>query len=314
MEPEEENYFSKQQIECLDVIATGGFGIIYLVYSHYFNQRYAMKVITREDFNPIELECMKLIDDPHVVRVYQHYKFNNNIYLLMEYCQTDLEKLILYGKMMSSNEMARMIYDTILCVKACHQFSVAHCDVKPGNFLIDPYNRVKITDFGMSIIQKGHPMCRTFRGTKNFMAPEILLKQEYNPILADIWALGCTIYFITTKHYPFSKDNLEEKIRECKYDESAIKDPLLKQVVASCLQIDPNQRLHADQLLELPYFAAHGIAANRHPAIRISRTRTNLKVLNSFTKQAIHRMTTKSFVHNSNLRISSFPQVKENII
>lgn len=300
MEPEEEEFFLKHNLECLDVIAVGGYGIIYLVYSHLYKTKFAMKMITKEDFKPIEIQCLMSIDDPHIIRLYQHFKFNDSIYLLMEYCPTDLEKMLINSKSISHDDMMRYIQDVILCVRACHQHNIAHCDIKPGNFLIDSYGRIKITDFGMSIIHKQSQNYKSYRGTRLCMAPEIMKKQEYNPIKADIWALGVTIYFMATKRYPFSADCIEEKIIQCRYDESLVSDPLLRQVIQSCLNVDPELRFSEDQLLSLPYFQSNIDEKGENKSIRISKTRTNLKmIIKTPYRGTLKRYAAKSFVVNS---------------
>lgn len=181
----------------------------------------------------------------------------------MEYCPTDLTKLLKAHPNIDNDVIFKYTYDCILAVHACHKHNIAHCDIKPSNFLIDKYGRVKISDFGLSLIyQDLDPrVAQKWQGTKVFMCPEILHKREYNPMLADIWALGCTIYYIITGCTPFdTRDTriLLHRIENKQYDLQLIKDIRLKYIIQRCLEPEPEKRITIFELLNLEVFKQFG--------------------------------------------------------
>jgi len=73
------------------------------------------------------------------------------------------------------------------------------------NLLVDKNNNVKVTDFGFSnFIQPGNTF-KTFCGSPNYAAPEILCSTAYLGPPVDIWSLGVNLYVMVTGQYPFSK-------------------------------------------------------------------------------------------------------------
>jgi serine/threonine protein kinase len=84
-----------------------------------------------------------------------------------------------------------------------HSLSIAHCDLKLENILIDNnIKTAKIIDFGLAIEK------RTFvddvcLGTPSYMSPQLLSKDSFNPFKADVWALGVMYYKIVFGFLPF---------------------------------------------------------------------------------------------------------------
>ena len=89
--------------------------------------------------------------------------------------------------------------NVVLGLSLIHKKGIIHCDIKPHNILLTTDEVTKIVDFGLSItlqqINCGDEV--GLIGTKRYMAPEALLKEEYSPRF-DIWSLGCTVYEMIT--------------------------------------------------------------------------------------------------------------------
>lgn len=88
---------------------------------------------------------------------------------------------------------------------------IVHRDIKPENLLIDENDRVKITDFGVSLSTKnGNDEVKNTAGSQLFFAPEVWTSKNYSGKKSDIWALGVTLYFMVFAKYPFFALNREQ--------------------------------------------------------------------------------------------------------
>lgn len=86
---------------------------------------------------------------------------------------------------------------------------MSHRDIKPENILIDHEHQIKIIDFGFSTNQEQEVV--VVAGTPQYMAPELIAKKHYDPLKADIWALGITLYWISTGFFPQEADSKKKK-------------------------------------------------------------------------------------------------------
>jgi len=91
-----------------------------------------------------------------------------------------------------------------MIVQACNAVAhlhlgpeVCHRDIKPENFIVNSDENgepvVKLADFDLATIHNRAALCRTICGTMPFTAPEVMLKQAYNGLAADIWSLGVVL-------------------------------------------------------------------------------------------------------------------------
>lgn len=77
------------------------------------------------------------------------------------------------------------------------KINIVHRDIKAENILInEAKDELKLIDFGFSRIFEEGKMMKTACGSPNYSAPEILAKQSYDPIKADIWSAGIVLYLM----------------------------------------------------------------------------------------------------------------------
>jgi len=156
-----------------------------------------------------------------------------------------------------------------LALNYLHQQSITHRDLKPENVLLQLPDTnetlIKITDFGLSRFISEQSMMKTFCGTPNYLAPEVLESRGEGSYTnkVDVWSLGVILYICLVGYPPFSDSPdlppLSDQILKGSYtfpDEywSGISDEA-KNLIQKMMCIDPIQRLSMSQVLEDPWLA-----------------------------------------------------------
>lgn len=118
---------------------------------------------------------------------------NEKIFLVFEYCECDLRKLM-NQRPLTSEEVWKFSNQLLLGIKYSHENRILHRDLKPQNLLIDAQGDLKIADFGLarSFTYPMQPLTHEVV-TLWYRAPEILLGQEIYTSSIDMWAVGCII-------------------------------------------------------------------------------------------------------------------------
>jgi serine/threonine protein kinase len=159
-----------------------------------------------------EIKILKKIKHKNLVKIYDYYKDRRNIYLVMEYAPLgDLDNYTrcLYKKHSSLDDdfVDNVISQVTEGIDYLHKNKIIHRDIKTSNILVFEKNLFKITDFGISKCMDSNRFAYTNIGTPYYMAPEIVCGQPYD-FSVDYWALGCMIYKLLTKKYPFEARNI----------------------------------------------------------------------------------------------------------
>ncbi|KAI9933867.1 hypothetical protein ASPWEDRAFT_48523 [Aspergillus wentii DTO 134E9] len=236
-----------------------------------------------------EFNILSSLRHPNIVAYYhrEHLKASQDLYLYMEYCGGgDLGMIIKTLK--KSNKYAeeefvwRILSQLVTALYRCHygtdpvevgsnvlgpgprpsglkgkqaQMTILHRDLKPENIFLGSDNTVKLGDFGLSKLMQSHDFASTYVGTPFYMSPEICAAEKYT-LRSDIWAVGCIMYELCQKEPPFNARThiqLVQKIREGKF--APLPDyysPELKNVIASCLRVNPDNRPDTAALINLP--------------------------------------------------------------
>uniref|UniRef100_A0AC34GP57 Protein kinase domain-containing protein n=1 Tax=Panagrolaimus sp. ES5 TaxID=591445 RepID=A0AC34GP57_9BILA len=138
----------------------------------------------------------------------------------MEKADTDLSLYILrFGAVIDPKKFAAITWQIISGIKAIHEKTLIHLDIKPENILVCG-QYFKICDFGFVTESSKKPY--RYKGTRTTVAPEVIMEHVYGKE-ADIWSLGVVFYFIRTGKYPFKigsdkKDVLIDIVRKVKLD------------------------------------------------------------------------------------------------
>ncbi|MBA0549605.1 hypothetical protein Golob_020626 [Gossypium lobatum] len=142
---------------------------------------------------------------------------------------------------------------------------VCHRDLKLENTLLDgsPAPRLKICDFGYSKSSLLHSQPKSTVGTPAYIAPEVLLKKEYDGKVADVWSCGVTIYVMLVGAYPFEDPedprNFHKTIHRIIHVQYSIPDyvhisPECRHLISRIFVADPAERISIPEIKNHEWF------------------------------------------------------------
>ena len=214
--------------EEIKVLGSGSFAKVLLVKNNVTGLIRAMKIIKKrkitEDDGSTDIEILneinilKQIDHPNVVKIFEFYNSEDAYYLITEYCgEGELFKIISDKKKLTEIQCAYIMYQVLSAIKYCHKMKIMHRDLKPENILIYKHNKekdfydVKICDFGTSqIFQRGEWQSQPC-GSVYYVAPEVLNK-KYNS-KCDLWSVGVIMFMLLSNKAPFGGRNDKEILK-----------------------------------------------------------------------------------------------------
>jgi len=181
---------------------------------------------------------------------------------------------------LSEQQVANVMHQSLAGLAYLHGQGKIHRDIKGGNILSDSHGMCKLADFGVSgNLDKTLGKHRTVIGTPHWMAPEVLMSDDYNE-LADIWSLGITAYELAVGEPPHAK--LHSMRAALKIPMSApptLPDPAhwsesFHAFIRSCLVKDFHARPSAIDLLSHPF-----IAGAPNASVLMDMVRQSVKVI-----------------------------------
>jgi len=209
--------------ELVKELASGFIGRVYLARHKASAEYFALKVMSQEGiiaqrqlervFNEKKIHLLLSSKNAYqVVKIYNTFRDESNIYLILEYQPADLFSLLnqMRGHVMPEQDAKFLTAVLVTALESMHELGCVYRDLKPQNVLIDDVGYPMLTDFGFSKILslKGAempglpPQTISFVGTPAYMAPE-LLKRKYYSEAVDWWALGILLYEVLLGDVPF---------------------------------------------------------------------------------------------------------------
>ena len=157
-----------------------------------------------------DVEILKKLDHPNIVKVYEFYQDEANYYIVTDYCSGgELFDRIIQEKNFNEIRAAEMMKYILSGIAYCHEKGLVHCDLKPENILLassDPDETLmKIIDFGNSSFCKPGDRLKSKFGSVYYVAPEVL-QSSYNE-KCDVWSLGVILFLLLCGKPPFNGNN-----------------------------------------------------------------------------------------------------------
>jgi NIMA (never in mitosis gene a)-related kinase len=200
------------------ILGKGTYALAYLVEKTEsdITKNYVIKQISLEGISPLEKEEIKKeakllsqIKSNFVVKFYDSFEENNQLNIVMEYCEGgDLDKLLNQRNKIPLNDnfIWKLFIQIVIGLAELHDMKILHRDLKTSNIFLTKNYDIKIGDLGVAKKLSENNFAKTVIGTPYYLSPEICKEKPYNE-KSDIWALGCILYELCTFKHPFEATN-----------------------------------------------------------------------------------------------------------
>ncbi len=215
--------------QVLAPIGKGGMGTVYLARDSKTKRLLAIKILSpkrakQEERTLVrfqrEMEISKRLNHPHIALTFDSGESKGVYFIAMEYIPgKTLSKNIIEKGPLKVQRAARLFLEVVSGLDHAHTQGVIHRDLKPSNIMITPNGHAKILDLGFALMEGEVSVAREIIGgqgivvgSMDWIAPEQVKDAVGVDARADIYALGCTMYFAMTGKLPFPGGTPKEKM------------------------------------------------------------------------------------------------------
>ncbi|MCW4385824.1 protein kinase [Salinibacterium sp. SYSU T00001] len=237
-------------------VAIGGMGEVWQATDLVIGRTVAIKILKDEYLgDPGFLERFRaearhaaLVNHEGIANVFDYGEEEGSAYLVMELVPGEaLSTILERERVLSTDRVLDIVAQTASALHAAHAAGLVHRDIKPGNLLITPDGRVKITDFGIARIADQVPLTATGQvmGTVQYLSPEQASGHPASPT-TDVYSLGIVAYEALAGRRPFTGES-QVAIAMAQINEQppdlpvSISEPV-RNLVYACIAKSPAER------------------------------------------------------------------------
>ena len=205
-----------------------------------------------------EIAILKLIEHPHVLKLYDVLETEQRLYLVLEHVRGgELFDYIVSKGRLDRDESLRLTAQIVQGLEHCHAHSICHRDLKPENLLLDDAMSLKLADFGMAQLMKNNSILKTSCGSPHYASPEIIEGQTYDAKVTDVWSIGVILYALITGSLPFDHDNIPtllSMVTKGHYTTPAHVPSDVSHLISRMLTVDPKKRIRLSDIRRHPCY------------------------------------------------------------
>ncbi|MCA9046302.1 MAG: serine/threonine protein kinase, partial [Planctomycetaceae bacterium] len=214
------------------IIGKGGMSSVYLAEHVLMKRQCAIKVLPWKfvknssflDRFYREAQLVAQLDHPNIVRAYDvdsEKEGNLDIhFLVMEYVSgRNLYEIVSVDGPMDPAKAVDLLKQGTAGLAYAHNAGLVHRDIKPGNFIVDEQGHLRLMDLGLARITEDNDTTsltvandEKVLGTADYLAPEQAVDSHTVDPRADLYSLGCTLYFMLTGEPPFNEGTLTQRL------------------------------------------------------------------------------------------------------
>lgn len=215
------------------------------------------------NFLPNELAISIGLNHKHIISTHEVIQVEGMVFIIMDYAvRGDLLNQIRQNGCMPEKDGRQIFRGIAQGVKYLHDNKISHRDMKCENILLMKDKSAVICDFGFSkrIIGGMPSYSKSFCGSMAYASPQLLFNTPYDPMMNDIWGLGCVLFVMMCATMPYDDMRLSTMrtngVMEKVLFPVRVVDKLhqdCKDLIYKMLEIESDQRLFIDGVLSHPW-------------------------------------------------------------
>uniref|UniRef100_A0A8C7SHQ7 non-specific serine/threonine protein kinase n=1 Tax=Oncorhynchus mykiss TaxID=8022 RepID=A0A8C7SHQ7_ONCMY len=289
-------------------IGKGNFAVVKLATHIITKAKVAIKIVDKtqlddENLKKIfrEVQIMKMLRHPHIIRLYQVMETERMIYLVTEYASGGeiFDHLVAHGRM-AEKDARRKFKQIVAAVHFCHCRNIVHRDLKAENLLLDHNLNIKIADFGFSNLFSRGQLLKTWCGSPPYAAPELFEGKEYDGPKVDIWSLGVVLYVLVCGALPFdgsTLQNLRARVLSGKFRIPFFMSTDCEYLIRHMLVLEPSRRLSMEQICKNKWMNSRTLVECEQVKSERETELINEQVLMAMSEMGLDRERTLQSLH-----------------
>ncbi|KAL7640727.1 UNVERIFIED_CONTAM: hypothetical protein RMT77_009002 [Armadillidium vulgare] len=249
-------------------LGSGSYADVYKGYKKGGKEVVAVKCVVKNKLSKAalnnlisEIEILKSLCHANIVKLKDFCWDDTHVFIIMEYCGGgNLLNYIHQRHRLSEKICQRFLQQLVLALLYLREKNISHFDLKPQNILIASRKLqiLKIADFGLAQYITDDDKNSVLKGSPLYMAPEIVLKREYDA-RADIWSVGIILYECLFGKAPYSSKSFEELISKIKANKpieipsNANISNECRDFLKGCLQRELSKRFDFNSFFDHPF-------------------------------------------------------------
>jgi len=280
-------------------IGEGSFAKVYIGSHLHTNDDVVVKAIDKKkvrDSNVYtEIEVLRKVSHPYIIRLFAAYEKEDTICLVLEYLRGgELFDWLARNGSYTESQAKHALRRVLQGLQCLHQRGIVHRDLKTENLILEEKGNplsLKIIDFGLASMLNS-PSMRMRCGSPGYVAPEILEDHQYG-VKVDVFSAGVILYTILVGYPPFRGSNVKEILKHNLECHVSFNHPRWSPISNAAMDLilwmthkDPSRRCSAIQALTHPWFnrvpsavtaspSTHPIRSPAQPAVSTASTATS---------------------------------------